>query len=566
MGLEKLVVKQVVKVAKDTGRLENTIDTMKIKLMDKGIELIEKTGLNPADLPFSPKDLMSGNLPNISNLVTPQVVCNQQPLTNKQKADATRAIESTLSSLNNIILNKNSIAGALITIKAPLNTIIQTGQTLGGIINTVKKAVKVIKAIPIPTAIIPPTGGIGLPINVLTILSDSLDQLDKLLGYGKGVTKVIPELTKGVVGMINVTVDSLNSLDKVILPVATTIAFVKTIVEKGDSCPNLSQNEIDEIRIEIGNEIENSIEATGDSSNSGVNTADNQALIDSMQPNSKIPLIYKDFTLILEQNPDNEFSFPSRRIKAFRNFTLTNPGEEVFLNQKTLFKNQITSKTLYNSPNGMDADNYSFSSSVTVLYDEMVYKIDNFLQQLRFSVSAMEELDGGGRNIGGGNEDIPEDPFGPNGENNLNPYVLNGPNIVTPVDEFTGNQVSGTIVVNEPIRVQMTTNGGIKSMNYTNTIITFQKGNQPMNTQLSREAYVTKGNVLSSPPSILTEKGIWNYTMTIVENLGNTGNQSNFQIMPILSEGGDNSGGGSGANAGNDTVIIDSDDSSNTLL
>ena len=194
----------------------------------------------------------------------------------------------------------------------------------------------------------------------------------------------------------------------------------------------------------------------------------------------------------------------------------------------------------------------------------MKYAIDLYVNKISVSRRVENEII---RDIPtGGGGDRPEDPFGPNGENNLNPYVLNGPNIVTPVDEFTGNQVSGTIVVNEPIRVVMTTNGGIKSMNYTNTIITFQKGNQPMDAQLSREAYVTRGIVSSTAPSILTEKGIWNYTMTIVENLGNTGNQSNFQIMPILPEGGDNSGGGSGANAGNDTVIINSDDSSNTLL
>tara|TARA_R100000541_G_scaffold36272_1_gene44344 strand:+ start:2085 stop:3779 length:1695 start_codon:yes stop_codon:yes gene_type:complete len=564
MGLEKLVVKQVVKVAKDTGRLENTIDTMKIKLMDKGIEIIEKTGLNPADLPFSPQELMSGNIADTSSLLTAEVICNQQPLTNKQKADASRVVESTLASLNNIIVAKNSISGALITIKTPLNTLISTGQTLGSIISTVKRAVKVIKAIPIPTAIIPPSGGIGVPINVLTILSDSLDQLDKLLTYGKGVTKVIPELSGGVVKMINVAIKALNDLDKVINPVFTTMAFVDAIVKVGDSCPNLPQNEINIVKNNLADQLEVSIAASGDSSNINVNNADNATLIEAMSPNAKPPLIYKGFYLVLEQNPDNEFSFPARRIKAFRDFTLTNPGEEVYL---TKFQNQITQKTLYNSPNGLNANDYSFSSSVTVLYEEMVYKIDNFLQQLRYGVSADTELEEGDRNVGGGNVGGGnEDPFGPNGENNLNPYVLNGPNIVTPVDEFTGDQVSGTIVVNEPIRVQMTTNGGIKSMNYTNTIITFQKGNKPMNTQLSREAYVTRGNVLPSPPSILTEKGIWNYTMTIVENLGNNGNQSNFQIMPILPEGGDNSGGGGGANAGNDTVIIDSDDSSNTLL
>ncbi len=96
MGLEKFVVKQVVKVAKDTGRLENTIDTMKNKLIDEGISVIEKTGINPADLPFSPQALMNGEVSNPSQLLTPEVVCSQQPLTHKQKADATRAEDSKI--------------------------------------------------------------------------------------------------------------------------------------------------------------------------------------------------------------------------------------------------------------------------------------------------------------------------------------------------------------------------------------------------------------------------------------------------------------------------------------
>ena len=558
MGLERLVVKQVVKVAKDTGRLENTIDTFKIKLIDEGIGIIEKAGLNPSDLPFSPQDLMSGKIETSSILLNAEVVCSQQPLTSKQKADAIRAIDSTLASVNNIIIAKNSIAGALVTIKAPLNTIVTTGQTLGSIISTVKNAIKVIKAIPVPTAIIPPSGGIGIPINILTILSDSLDQLDKLLSYGKGVTKVIPELTGGVVKMINTAVAALNGLDKVIMPVVSTMAFVKTIVEVGDSCPNVSQNEINNIQNSIVEKIEESIQSVGDNSNPNTNNVTNEQLIMSMAPNARPPLVYKGFTLTLEENPENgyftqvevgdtgvfedkfiSFSFPARRIRGFRNFLETNPGEEIYLGK---FPNNITEKTLYNSPNGMNADNYSFSSSVTVLFDEMVYKIDNYLQQIRFAVSAMDEIDRGQTptNTGGAIGNI--DNIASSGSTNnpgsgsnavSGPYTLNGPNIVQPVDINSGGEVTGTLVINVPVKITMTTNGGYSNSSYTNTILQFQKGNKPANAASAIEQNVSGFNTDTSLPIQLPEAGIWNYTMKIIGNYGMTPNQSNFAIEVI---------------------------------
>ena len=517
MGLERLVVKQVVKVAKDTGRLENTIDTMKIKLMDKGIEIIEKTGINPADLPFSPQALMSGEVSDPSSLLTPEVICNQQPLTNKQKADATREVQSTLSSLNNIITAKNSIAGALITIKTPLNTLKTTGQTLGGIISTVKRAVRVIKAIPIPTAIIPPSGGIGIPINVLTILSD---QLDKLLTYGKGVTKVIPELSGGVVKMINTTVKGLNDLDKVINPVFTTMAFVDAIVKVGDSCPNLSQNDINIVKNDLSNLVEESIAASGDNSNSNINEEDNDALIAGMQPNSLSPIQYKGFKFTLEEDPDNTFSFPARRIKAFRDFTSTNPGEEVYLGK---FQNKVSQKTLYNSPNGMNADNYSFSSSVTVLYDEMVYKIDNYLQQLRFATSAGEELD---RGAGGfsDDEEAAADALGLT-------YTVNGHTQVNPVDFFSqpyendNQQVQGQIIAYSPVKILFKVDAGNWKANQLRGKLTITKGGKPVEVKTlyttGAKPEIDKTGIVETEFD-LVETGVYDYEMHILFNYFST--------------------------------------------
>ena len=565
MGLEKVIVKQVVKVAKDTGKLETALSLMDEKIKGLGRNAIEKAGIDPSTLPINLDDLLNGKADNAGSLLTPQAICSVPPLTQSQKEQAISNADNTLTTLNTIIENKNKIAIALQTIQQPLQTLDKSAAALDNIISTVKVAIKVIKAIPIPTSVPP---GVGIPINVLTILSDSLDQLDKLLTYGKGVTTVVPLLIRAVLNMITAIINKLNSLESVINPTIITLQFVKTISEVGDQCPNLPQEQINKVTTAVTATIIESVAASGENSSLGVNVSSDAQLASQLAPNASPGIFYKGFRLTLENDPNNEFSFPSRRISATRDFA-TNPSTQyIYGGLKELggFKAPkiLGVITIYNAPEREPQGRYSYSASTQVLFEEMKYAIDLYVNKISVSRRVENEII---RDIPtGGGGDRPEDPFGPNGENNLNPYVLNGPNIVTPVDEFTGNQVSGTIVVNEPIRVVMTTNGGIKSMNYTNTIITFQKGNQPMDAQLSREAYVTRGIVSSTAPSILTEKGIWNYTMTIVENLGNTGNQSNFQIMPILPEGGDNSGGGSGANAGNDTVIINSDDSSNTLL
>jgi hypothetical protein len=49
MGLEAVVVKQVVNVAKDTGKLESAIGSMEDKLKEEGLKALSNTGINPAD-------------------------------------------------------------------------------------------------------------------------------------------------------------------------------------------------------------------------------------------------------------------------------------------------------------------------------------------------------------------------------------------------------------------------------------------------------------------------------------------------------------------------------------
>ena len=550
MGLEKVIIRQVVKVAKDTGKLENSISNMEIKLKAEGLKVLNSTGLNPSVLPFDPVALVDGKIENPSQFLTPQIICDLPPLSEAQKQKALNNVTSTLRSINTIINNKNKISSALQVIKTPLIALDTTASTLNGIITTVKSAVKVIKAIPIPTAIIPPTGGIGLPINILTILSDSLDQLDKLLTMGKGITKLVPPLTKEVIKMISVTINKLDGLDRVLTPVITTLTFTKTIAEVGGNCPNLTQSEINVVKDAITTDIAVSIATSGNSSDLDTNAATEQQLTSALSPNANPGVIYQGFRLILQNNPNNgffetiyvdengeilaepkevfnEFSFPSRRIQATRDFS--NEGNTTYKTRYDKF-NTLAVVQIYNDP-GAQA-RYSYSATAEVLYEEMKFKIDNYIRDLRVSVQLDEAVREVAFTTGttGGDGDASY-IIASSGSNAVSgPYTLNGPNIVQPLGINSGNEVSGTLVVNVPVKVTMTTNGGYGNSTYTNTILQFQKGNKPANAASAIEQYVIGFGTDTSLPIQLTEVGIWNYTMKIVGNYGNVQNQSNFAI------------------------------------
>ena len=563
MGLEKVIVRQVVKVAKDTGKLETALSLMEDKLKLQGRKAIEKAGFDPSTLPFSIDDLLNGNVEDTEALLKPQAICSVPPLTESQKSEAITNADNTLITLNTIIANKNKIQIALQTIKTPLQTLTTSAAALDNIITTVKVAVKVIKAIPIPTSVPP---GVGIPINVLTILSDSLDQLDKLLTYGKGITTVVPLLTKAVLSMIISIINKLNGLDSIIQPVIITLQFVKTVAEVGDQCPNLSQSEIDIVTKAISDDVTASVAASGQDSSLGVNISSEAELVSQLAQNASPGIYYKGFRLTLQNNPDNEYSFPSRRISATRDFA-KDPNIQYY-SGGIKNGNVLGVVIIYNAPSTEPQGRYSYSSSTQVLFEEVKWNLDLYMQSVSGRPQAPNELnrmpdlgdaansansDGSQTAVGTGSDPLPPG------------WVVNGPVVVQPLNQNTGNQVQGTISINEPVVVTMVTLGGTAQDSFTNSLITFQKGNKPMNSQLSRESYAQRNQSIAAPITILSETGIWNYTLSIINNLQNTGNQANFAVSAI-SIGGNAGVGGSGGSAGNDTVILGNNTSSNTQL
>lgn len=280
-----------------------------------------------------------------------------------------------------IVQQKNQIQSALSTVTESFNTVESTAQTTETLVTSVSTAVNVIKLIPIPTSVPP---GVGIPINVITILADSLDTLGKVLDGAKGAISVVPKATDTIGDAAFAILSKLEQLDGVLN---------KCIEELAEG---LNQNEKNDLINEIGNVAATS----GTFTNIDLNLLNEDELLSRLDPNSDNPFRYtrrptifipfedqsvtdveggrdgldsgtvtvngkrgyyagNDWLLTIEYNANNEFSFPQRRIKAINdNFDKNN-----------IFKGAVK----YNQEFGV----YSYSTSVKVLVDEMKFVIDN---------------------------------------------------------------------------------------------------------------------------------------------------------------------------------------------
>jgi len=131
----------------------------------------------------------------------------------------------------------------------------------------------------------------------------------------------------------------------------------------GDSS-GVQQSDIDATLSNVASGIQQSLAVTSpNSSNSNTNNATNQALLDSLDPNSNNPLFYRGFRLVIEFDPNNTFSFPARRVRAY---------------------SDTEGVTLYSVPPDQGSgeintsSTYSFSTSVEVLIEEVKFNIDNY--------------------------------------------------------------------------------------------------------------------------------------------------------------------------------------------
>jgi hypothetical protein len=242
-----------------------------------------------------------------------------------------------------IIKQKNSITTALTQTQTALNTMVQTGQTVTGIINVTDIALRVIKNLPLPTSVPP---GIGIPISIINRFTDTLIKLSDLIKTNRGIVASITPAVQSLNGDIQTILGKLTQLDILLAGCLEQATIGLTDDEKEDYFTRLGINL-------------NTLDIT---SNPQVNLVGGQALEDSLAPNSNDPLIYKGFKLIIDNDKENKLSFPRRRIVATR------------------------------IANGVQiVGDYSFSSSTQILVDEVKFQIDKYLNEQLAEADAPNE-------------------------------------------------------------------------------------------------------------------------------------------------------------------------------
>jgi len=232
-----------------------------------------------------------------------------------------------------IIRQKNSITTALTQTQTALNTMVQTGQTVNGIINVTDVAVRIIKNLPLPTSVPP---GVGIPISVINRFTDTLIKLSDLIKTNKGIVASIAPAVQSLNGDIQTILGKLAQLDVLLAGCLEQATVGLTDEQKEDYFTSLGINL-------------NTLDTTSDPQ---VNLVGGQALEDSLAPNSNDPLIYKDFKLVLDNDKENKLSFPRRRIVATR----ITDGVQI-------------------------VGDYSFSASTQILVDEVKFQIDKYLSE-----------------------------------------------------------------------------------------------------------------------------------------------------------------------------------------
>ena len=537
MGLEKFIVKQVVKIAKDTAKVQDSIATMQDKLTNENLKLIDSSGVNAQLLPFDIIALANGEIEAPEDILTPEVICSTPPLTTSQKEITQREVNNLKLKTSAIIDNINSLQEALITIQQPLTTLSVTSNNLKKVVKTVSTTIKVIKAIPAPVAIF----GVGIPINVLTILSDALVQLDKLITAGKGITKLVPIIIDAVLGMISQTIKSLNEAILKIEPTLTILSFMQSKINLGDKCPTVTQGEINLIQLNLTADLQSDIAELGDSSIAAVNIFNDDELITALQPNALEPFEYGGFIFIIELDPQNTFSFPSRRIKANRSFS--SETSTFFTISPSSPKTPLNgSIILYNDPGNLGR--YSFASSTQILVQEMQYKIDQYLLGVVELVNVEEAIDNNAsRNDSSGDNSSEDDSSGGNplaglgGTPAFVPYTISY-NSSEYVNNESNPGTSGNITIptpppgqnSEDISISMNQFGLISADDVNESSLNIKKGSDLIGARhnsKSKQFNSLPGN--NNSPIVISTPGI--YSFILVMNSTAIGTQIKTELL-----------------------------------
>ena len=475
MSQAKQITKAFTNMVKDSDRVRDAVDQQKDKLLKESLNVLKKAGIDPAALPFDPIAVLNGNFPNPQSLLNSSIICSIPIISPDKIEAANNVIDSVKETFSTVIENTNKLKSALVDIQTPLASIQTTGDTLLNLANTLSNVIMVIKAIPIPTAFGAPA--VALPVKVLTILSSTLIKLDKKVSIAKGTISLIPPMINRISGILNEVIEKVSSLEQALQPALTMLSLVKSVIDLAPQCPDIPPEDIQAVVDETTGTLTEALLSSGDSSLLAVNVDNELELLNSF------PFSYKGFLLELENNPDNSFPFPSRRIKGTRDFT-ADPDEGSGGFSLKGKSSPIGKIIIFNDP-AWGSNRFSFSTSLSVLVKEINFKIDSYLKGV-IPIALPSVTEGGDGIVRGGTpprgnpqEFIPPPdpiieidprtglPYG--GSPIPEPLPPQPPAFYFSDPSQTGNAVGatptsplsvGSFTVVRPIKIKMTTFGG----------------------------------------------------------------------------------------------------------
>lgn len=384
MGLDKTAILQVKQIAKNSNKLSKTMTDMEDKLIDKGLELIEKTGIDPNTLPFDIRVLLRGELPNInpSDLLTPPIICAQPIMSVQQKESATRLIKSGEEKIEEVYLLTNSIKETVLTLQVPVMDFQAQAVPVAEQVALVSDVVEIIKLLALPTAV----GGVGQPNSVNNKFASTLTTLSDYLKIAKSSVALIPAAISTMTGLLNQVASQVNRISVLIDPFEKLLSMSASIVTLQDQCPLVTQGDIDSVQTNLQNNIKGNLALIDQLQNPFTDSLN--ALEESLTPNAINPVIYKNFRFILEYDPESfitnsegvrvqKFSFPKRRIQCIRKNSIgINDGIDGSGRNIIVYNNnpQVNPE--------LEEGAYSYASSVRTLIEEAKFAIDVYTQNI----------------------------------------------------------------------------------------------------------------------------------------------------------------------------------------
>jgi hypothetical protein len=150
-------------------------------------------------------------IPSISGIIARQIGSIQGKLTTQVQGRVLEILSKfsnqcpNSSEIKKIIAQRNNLLKVINSFEKRANNLRGTANRFDGVIRSTRLAIQVIKNIPIPTAVIPPGGGLGIPINVLTRYSDALIRLNKLVD-------ALEADKQGILGIVDSASNTLTNL------------------------------------------------------------------------------------------------------------------------------------------------------------------------------------------------------------------------------------------------------------------------------------------------------------------------------------------------------------------